>query len=190
MWQQKSRSCSPLKFLDSLKSLWGNLKSFPLSESSVNRSKIYLSFQNKHPILLDDFMQIRLPSPCFSALSPEPLEIQTLRGNLPTYSKPGPGWQEVVNCYWMSGQRFPGGGWHMVVPWPMCHLEILCCAGASPRSNGWEDANTSLSANAVVPRKESRSETKPSGADGRKNSHFSSSPPNPLFTVKYKPKCP
>lgn len=72
------------------------------SESSVNRSKIYLSFQNKHPVFLNDFMQIRLPSPCSSALSPEPLEIQTLRENLPTYSKPGPGWQEVanlVNCY-------------------------------------------------------------------------------------------
>lgn len=102
MWQQKSTSWSPLKFLDSLKSLWGNLKSFPLSESSVNRSKIYLSFQNKHPIFLNDFMEIRLPSPCFSALSPEPLEIQTLRENLPTYSKPGPGWHEVVNCYWMT----------------------------------------------------------------------------------------
>lgn len=102
MWQQKSTSWSPLKFLDSLKSLWGNLKSFPLSESSVNRSKIYLSFQNKYPIFLNDFMEIRLPSPCFSALSPEPLEIQTLRENLPTYSKPGPGWQEVVNCYWMT----------------------------------------------------------------------------------------
>lgn len=81
----------------------------------------------------------------------------------------------------MGGTQFPGS----CATWK--HSAVL---GQVPGAMGWEVANTSHSANAVVPRKENRSETKPSGAGGRKSSHFSSPPPNPLFAAKYKHKCP
>lgn len=43
------------------------------------------------------------PAFALSALTPEPLEIQTLRENLPTYSKPGPGLiANMVSCYGMT----------------------------------------------------------------------------------------
>lgn len=81
-----------------------------------------------------------------------------------------------------------GGAWQL--PGSCATWKCSAVLGHVPGQMGWEDANTSHSANAVVPRKENRSETKPSGAGGMKNSHFSPSSPNPLFTVKYKPKCP
>lgn len=77
-----------------------------------------------------------------------------------------------------------------MVPCSCANRKWSAVLGQVPGVMEWEDTNTSHSANAVVPRKENRSETKPSGASDRKSSHFSSSPPNQLFTVKYKPKCP
>lgn len=79
-----------------------------------------------------------------------------------------------------------GGTWQF--PGSCATWKCSAVLGQVPGAMGWEDANTSHSANAAVPRKENRSEAKPSGAGGRKSSHFSPSPPNLLFTVKYKPK--
>lgn len=77
----------------------------------------------------------------------------------------------------------------MAVPWLMWRLEMLCCAGASPGSDGVGGCQHLSLCKCCGSKKENRSETKLSGAGGRKSSNFSSSP-DPLFTVKYTPKCP